>query len=710
MKKISLFTFAVCAAMVLLPLESAFCQNNPYKIDDGLYKYYDLCVRNIKSPKVLLMSDTLFRMSKKKGDVKAQCLAMNLKGEYYYFINDLRSLLAERDKIINFAIKTPYKQYVFGVWNRVIAIYLIRGDIATALDEIKKFQKEALALNEPYAIGLAYKHLSDVYLLQGDFEQSVNELNKAVDYDKANGKKNELYTLYNSIGHTYLYWEKYDLSAKYFMLGLQNAPSEIAKGTNYLQLARIYLANNNVKECERYFSLLKNWERSYALNPASRLSKMDFLMEYYISLKDYDKAFFYCDSLEGTGKDKALSRIYANMGDYKNAYLFYLKYSDAQRATFNDNLKSNLAQFTAYYDNERFENEKNKLALNNSRLALEKLEIKDKLLAAEKAGNALALSNANLELRNNHLTLLAQKSQVEKQKMEANRQHLLAVNAQQKARNMRTIIIMMVLVFIILLGSSLLYAAQRHAAAKRLLEEVKKGKRAQAEAERANEMKSRFIQNMSHEIRTPLNAIIGFTDLLNDPSSNLQQPEKESFAKLVHDNGNLLVTLINDVLDLSKLESGTYEIKYATASASEICKHATDSVMGRVAAGVKMFFKVPDSDILFKTDSKRVLQILINLLTNACKCTEKGSIELAYYTDENNIYFSVTDTGCGIPAEDAEKIFDRFEKLDKFKQGTGLGLNICKQITKLLRGDIYLDTSYTGGARFVFKQPLNNES
>jgi signal transduction histidine kinase len=172
----------------------------------------------------------------------------------------------------------------------------------------------------------------------------------------------------------------------------------------------------------------------------------------------------------------------------------------------------------------------------------------------------------------------------------------------------------------------------------------------------------------------------------------------------------LLVTLINDVLDLSKLESGTYEIKYATASASEICKHATDSVMGRVAPGVKMFFKAPDSDILFKTDPKRVLQILINLLTNACKCTEKGSIELAYHADENKIYFSVSDTGCGIPAADAEKIFDRFEKLDKFKQGTGLGLNICKQITKLLHGDIYLDTSYTGGARFVFEQPLNNES
>jgi signal transduction histidine kinase/tetratricopeptide (TPR) repeat protein len=648
-------------------------------------------------------------MSKKKGDVKAQCLAVNLKGEYYYFKNDLRSLLAERTKIINFAVKTPYKQYVFGVWNRVIAIYLIRGDIATALDEIKKFQKEALALNEPYAIGLAYKHLSDVYLLQGDYEQSVNELNKAVDYETANGKKNELYTLYNSIGHTYLYWGKYDLSAKYFKLGLQNSPTETAKGTNYLQLARIALLNKDLEESERYFSLLKNWERSYTLNPASRFSKYEFLIDYYVSLKEYDKAFVYCDSLEGLGKDKALSSIYAKMGNYKNAYDSYLKFSKAERETFNDNLKSNLAQFTAYYDNERFENEKNKLALNNSRLALEKLEIKDKLLASEKAGNALALSNANLELRNNHLTLLAQKSQVEKQKMEASRQHLLAVNAQQKALNMKAIIILMVLVFLILLGASLAYAAQRHAAAKRLLEEVKKGKRAQAEAERANEMKSRFIQNMSHEIRTPLNAIIGFTDLLNDPSSNLQQPEKESFAKLVHDNGNLLVTLINDVLDLSKLESGTYEIKYATTSASELCKQAINSVMNRAANGVRLYFRTPAEDTVFETDPKRVLQILINLLTNACKCTEKGSIELAYKKEADKICFSVTDTGCGIPAEDAEKIFDRFEKLDKFKQGTGLGLNICRQITKLLRGKIYLDTSYTGGARFIFEQPLRQE-
>jgi signal transduction histidine kinase len=100
---------------------------------------------------------------------------------------------------------------------------------------------------------------------------------------------------------------------------------------------------------------------------------------------------------------------------------------------------------------------------------------------------------------------------------------------------------------------------------------------------------------------------------------------------------------------------------------------------------------------------------LINLLTNACKCTEHGSIKLAYVTDNQNIYFSVTDTGCGVPVKDAERIFDRFEKLDKFKQGTGLGLNICRQIANLLGGKIYVDTSYAGGARFVFEHPLEQQ-
>jgi signal transduction histidine kinase len=172
----------------------------------------------------------------------------------------------------------------------------------------------------------------------------------------------------------------------------------------------------------------------------------------------------------------------------------------------------------------------------------------------------------------------------------------------------------------------------------------------------------------------------------------------------------LLTTLINDILDLSKLESGTYDMYITSLSASTLCKNAVASVQNRVKEGVKLFFDDPGYEIIFNSDPQRALQVLTNLLTNACKCTESGSITLSYKKIGDNISFSVTDTGCGIPVEDAEKIFDRFEKLDKFKQGTGLGLNICKQITKLLHGNIYLDTSYTAGARFVFEQPLNNET
>jgi signal transduction histidine kinase len=141
-----------------------------------------------------------------------------------------------------------------------------------------------------------------------------------------------------------------------------------------------------------------------------------------------------------------------------------------------------------------------------------------------------------------------------------------------------------------------------------------------------------------------------------------------------------------------------------------VCKNAVASVQSRVKKNVKLIFDPAAGNIAFDSDPQRVLQVLTNLLTNACKCTDNGSITLSYKKIDDNISFSVTDTGCGVPAEDAEKIFDRFEKLDKFKQGTGLGLNICRQIATLLKGKIYVDTSYTGGARFIFEQPIHQAS
>lgn len=241
------------------------------------------------------------------------------------------------------------------------------------------------------------------------------------------------------------------------------------------------------------------------------------------------------------------------------------------------------------------------------------------------------------------------------------------------------------------------------------LQAQSEAEQARQEAVNANQLKSLFLQNMSHEIRTPLNAIVGFTEVLNSGEDmELEPEERKEMLGLIETNTELLTTLINDILDLSKLESNTYVLNPTPVGVSELCHSVIASMAHRVPSGVDLRLEEPDAahQMVLNTDAARLQQVLNNFLTNACKYTEHGSITLAYLMVDNAIEFSVTDTGSGIPADKAESIFERFEKLDNFKQGTGLGLNICRRIAGLVGGHVYVDTSYTDGARFVFLHPL----
>ena len=231
---------------------------------------------------------------------------------------------------------------------------------------------------------------------------------------------------------------------------------------------------------------------------------------------------------------------------------------------------------------------------------------------------------------------------------------------------------------------------------------------ANEKAELANAAKTRFVQNMSHEVRTPLNAIVGFSQLLSLPDGSFPPEEKEEFSNHIINNTKMLTMLLDDILNTTAMDSGNYRITFEDGEAGFICQSAISSAEHRLQPGVTMTY-VPqfEGQHLFRTDPRRVQQILINLLTNSCKHTTQGEIKLGCSLEENpgEVTFWVTDTGPGIPADQAEAIFNRFTKLNDFVQGTGLGLSICRDIAGKMNGRVYLDTSYTGGARFVLVLP-----
>lgn len=232
---------------------------------------------------------------------------------------------------------------------------------------------------------------------------------------------------------------------------------------------------------------------------------------------------------------------------------------------------------------------------------------------------------------------------------------------------------------------------------------------AKEKAENSDKQKTRFVQNMSHEIRTPLNAIVGFAQLLSLPDGYNTEEEKNQYSSFIQSNSNMLMMLIDDILDLGDVENGNYKVELGDAPCNEMCRQAIKSVEYRTPEGVRMYFttEVDDSFVVY-TDPRRVQQVLINYLTNACKHTAEGEIQvhLSKSEEPGKLVFSVRDTGTGVPPEQAENIFERFSKLDAFKQGAGLGLNICRTIADKLGGSVRLDTSYTDGARFLFVLPL----
>lgn len=249
-------------------------------------------------------------------------------------------------------------------------------------------------------------------------------------------------------------------------------------------------------------------------------------------------------------------------------------------------------------------------------------------------------------------------------------------------------VVLLSLLFILLLG--------------RLNRKLSQAKKA---AEEVSRMKGIFIQHMTHEFNTPLNAIVGFAELA---AGEEDAAERRSYLEIIRSNSDSLQKLMDDVLYISAIESTDTPPQLVLTEINRCCLRAVERVRGSVAQGVALEFRPGRESLLVMTSHAYLQQLLADLLHNAVKFTRNGSIVLSYRVapDGSSVEFSVTDTGCGIPASQAERIFERFVKLDAFRPGVGLGLSLCRLIAQKLGGRIYLDKSYRNGARFVFILPV----
>lgn len=254
------------------------------------------------------------------------------------------------------------------------------------------------------------------------------------------------------------------------------------------------------------------------------------------------------------------------------------------------------------------------------------------------------------------------------------------------------------LIFLLVLGWKKIFRLKRS----QIQQEAMKEKAVQA-----IQRKNMFLSNMSHEVRTPLNAIVGFSAVLTDEDESFDDESRREFSEIIKVNSFQLLKLINDILDFSDFENDNITFNIRTHDAVKLCNEVVETVIASRKLEVEMRFDTDLSVLMLDTDDARLRQVLINLLVNAAKFTEQGSIVLELkMVDADTALFSVTDTGCGIPPEKQHLIFERFEKLNDFVQGSGLGLSICLLIVKYMNGKLWVDSGYTRGARFCFTHPL----
>lgn len=225
---------------------------------------------------------------------------------------------------------------------------------------------------------------------------------------------------------------------------------------------------------------------------------------------------------------------------------------------------------------------------------------------------------------------------------------------------------------------------------------------AKIKAEESDKLKSAFLANMSHEIRTPLNAIVGFSKLLADTED---EEERQQFYDIVDKNSDILLQLINDILDLSKIEAGILEFTRHPVNLSELCQGLFDTHFSRMPKNVKLIYEKTDEEFIVFSDGNRIAQVVSNLLTNAQKFTHEGEIRFGFRQENDKILFFVKDSGIGIPKANQDKIFNRFVKLNSFVQGTGLGLPICDMIVRNLGGEIWVESAENRGSLFQFTIP-----
>lgn len=698
---------------VALPTE---CGAATVSLSERLYKLYMQAAKKASTDEGLALADSMQRVAISEKSKGGELLALTIPVMNAYRnkkgIEALdRAIAPLQEKAL--AYHNP-DYYYYAVSNKIY--YLANENkFQSAVEYMKREQQFAMRNAHPYGIYVGYNMLGHLHQQRGEYVQALKNYNMALDFCRMKLPELELESTYRQM--CVCYRESLDFDglvgfADKELPNCKNSGEKAALVTN--RGLALFMLGEDSRFAENY-ETFKTFDKSLFSSYRQVAMAQDIFKK--ILDGNMEEAYESIDNMADT-HDKTIlmmayyqrnNEYYKAIEDMRNLYIAHVKASRANIAVDIADLNAIIDQKVIMLNKERDDYKRSQLELANAQLKLNNTE-----LEIERSRNANKM--AQMELARNSLTLNNQKLLSKRLKNSIKTQQY---RREVKEREMQSHNTTLVSVLIITLAFFVIvYAFMRrsikmskklkvlNAQFQKTLEEISVAKDEALEADR---MKTKFLRNMSHEIRTPLNSIVGFSQVLVDMEDELDEEEKTDVMKRIASNSELLGALINDILDLTSIESGRYVMKEEDVPVNMAARQSIDAVSHRKAEDVDLRFKtdVPD-DFVVTSDMQRIMCVLTNLLTNAEKNTTHGSITLECSLAKNArmVTFSVTDTGIGIPVSAMEEVFERFKKLDTFKQGTGLGLFICRTIVDKLGGEIGIDREYTNGARFWFTIPV----
>ena len=656
-------TILACVFLQLV-LGTVFAQTVDSTHIKNMHAYYKKHFSDPTDPIVLTASDTLLDMAIRCNDTVMSKIALGAKLDYYYYgqgENRTDSVIAGVNRLKRFARSVGNAELYYWAWAaRLVNYYIIQGEYNIALLEAEKMLQEAKKEGKQESIAECYYALANVYAAKGLMKKSQEFMLKEIDiFENTDVVRYNISCQYSDAAKIYIDLGEEEKAPELLKKALKAVKSPYHEVTANLVYVSLYLAQGDTVAARQ---ALEKCRQMYADEPSLKRHihyLYDVEIDYDWKVGNFQKALNVLDERETELKRKNNLATLMQLRKTKADILWDMNRKEEAAGLYRDFL----------------------------------LEQKKEKERNEEVATGEFATMLNLQ------QLTAEKGRLEK------------ISQEKQLQNTRIIlfsvigILCVVIVFLWQqrkLNAKLEKSRDKLDEKNRILIEAKEElRKAKEVAEQSNWLKTMFIQNMSHEIRTPLNSIVGFSGVLVDMLDDKE--DIGQYVALIESNSKLLLKLVGDILDISILDSEV-EIKHNAVDVNACCQASIDAAGTLFSPDTKLVFKPACDELIMNSNYNYIVQVLDNLLSNASKFTHEGSVTLAYEVkkETNQLIFTVTDTGIGIPIDEQEHVFERFVKLDNFSQGAGLGLSICRIVAERLGGFLIIDREYTQGTRFIF--------